>query len=212
MASGIDFDRRRIERLGIGDQTILKVLKEDNIWTIADLQRRLVRDGKIYGVGAKRMMYLRQKLQEAGLIAVRPWTDRFHERVFGASRRIYTLSVEGEKMLANQLTEWLHNEAEIPHSDLRADPLFVFCARVGCGRIQRQKPGDFDGYQVYELRPNVDGRYDDVVLGSGKIAQICGVDVAEVNLIYQRCLRFLRGRKVAAEVKRIFREYGERRK
>lgn len=212
MARGIDFDKRMIGRLGINDQLTLDALKDADIWTIGDLQRQLVREEKIYNIGEKRTEYLQRKLRDAGLIAARPWTDRFYKTVFGESRWFYTLSVEGEKVLADQLTAWLHDEAEIPRSDLRADPLFIFCARVGCGRIRRLNPGSFDNYRVYELRPNADGRYDDVVLGSGKIAQICGVDIAEVNLIYQRCLSFLRGDKVAAEVKRIFREYSERRR
>ena len=213
MATGIQFDRRKIEKLGIGDQRVLTALQDAGIQTIGDLQRHLVRDERIYQIGPRRLDYLRDKLHAMGLIAERPWTDRFYEKVYGRSNKYHTLSVEGERVLVERLTEWLHDENNVPHSDARADPLFIFCGRIGCGRIQRRHPGNFDNYGVYELKPSsYSKRFNDRVLSSGQIARICGAEIEEVNRIYQRCLSFLRGEKIQAEVWRIFDEYGERRK
>lgn len=205
------YDPRSVTVLDLEDVT-LKALTDANITTIGDLQKRLISGEKIYLIGPRRHDYLVSKLKNLGLTAERPWTDRLHQLVFGRNDEIATVTTKGESELTSRLIKWFYTEHNIPYSNTHANPLFVFCGRIGCGKIERTFPSQFGEYENYKLVPWENGRFNYRILTSGQISRLTGASVEEVNRIYQRCLAFLRKKDITLELSIIFRTYAEDRK
>lgn len=205
------YDPRDISVLDIEDVT-LKVLTNAGITTVGDLQKRLISGEKIYLVGPRRHDYLVSKLKKLGLTAERPWTDRLHQLAFGRDDEIATVTTKGESELASRLIKWFYTEHNIPYGNARANPLFVFCGRIGCGKIERTLPSHFDEYEDYKLVAWENGRFNYRVLTSGQISRVTGASIEEVNRIYQRCLAFIRKKDIVLELSILFRTYAEDRR
>lgn len=208
MASGIVFDERPIDEL-VEERYVLELLKKAGIRTVGDLQRALITGKKIYLIGPARTQYLQGLLRQEGLTASQPWTDRLYRVLYASGTEYKLISTEGERLLVNRLMYWLHDSGRIPHSEASADPVFIFFGRLGIGRLRPANPMGFGDYRWLEVVANGGGRYDDVIQRSDQLARVTGVEVEEVNKIYQRCLSLLRSEECKKEILEIYDGYGE---
>lgn len=208
---GLKPDDRPIETFVLDKATLRALINGANkIQTVGQLREALITMRAMPGIGPKRREYLERLFAEEGAMYRRSWTDVFYKTVFPdvSIGKHYGLSIRGEQRLCNRIVEWLHNLSGV--DKMSADPAYILCARIGCGRIIQEDPDEDGKYRTYEPAPTTpDGRHDDVSLRPEKLAGICNVSVGTINTIYRNALLFLRREGQIGQILEIYTRYAE---